>query len=299
MTTNSIRPGSLPPIPNSRTSLTNLVLWLIATTFPVSPASSAVSAQVQVVFNFRPGPDAGRVPKGALLEDAAGYLYGTTSTGGTDGQGTVYRLKTDGTDFQVLHSFSKGRPGIGANPVAGLIEDRTDTLYGTTLSGSQDTLSGSIFRIQKDGTDYKLLHPFKAQTGEPRTPLAPLLLASNNRLYGITQIGASGNMGCVFALNPDGSAFSTLHAFTGRPTDGGGPVSTLVESKDGFLYGTTPAPSFASQRLVTASPSNSISGAGPKERRRKPRSPKPPTASSTAPLPLEAAATSAYSLNWK
>ena len=81
----------------------------------------------------------GSNPFDALILDAAGNLYGTTSSGGDEssciygggGCGTVFKLDTTGKET-VLHSFTGSD---GANPVAGLIRDAAGNLYGTTQDG--------------------------------------------------------------------------------------------------------------------------------------------------------------------
>ena len=40
----------------------------------------------------------------ALISDGT-YLYGTTTNGGNDGRGVVFKIKRDGTDFQKLFDF--------------------------------------------------------------------------------------------------------------------------------------------------------------------------------------------------
>src|SRR6185436_7453078 len=63
------------------------------------------------------------------------------------------------------------------------------------------------------------------------------LVASGNRLYGTTREGGAGDRGTVFAINMDGSGFTNLHHFNGRP-DGSHPYSELVLLGN-TLYGTT------------------------------------------------------------
>jgi uncharacterized repeat protein (TIGR03803 family) len=62
---------------------------------------------------------------------------------------------------------------------------------------------------------------------------------SGQVLYGTTVVGGSSNWGTIFALNTDGTGFTTLHSFTGED-DGGYPYSILVLSSN-TLYGTTTA----------------------------------------------------------
>jgi uncharacterized repeat protein (TIGR03803 family) len=70
-------------------------------------------------------------------------LYGTATGGGSLSYGTVFAVKTDGTGFTTLHSFTGGSDG--ADPIAGLI--RVDnTLYGAAyLAGT--SRNGAVFSL--------------------------------------------------------------------------------------------------------------------------------------------------------
>lgn len=83
-----------------------------------------------VVHSFTGGVD-GSYPFAGLVRDAAGNLYGTASSGGAYGHGTVFKLGTTGTET-VLHSFS-GKDGAG--PEGGLLMDAKGDLYSTTTGG--------------------------------------------------------------------------------------------------------------------------------------------------------------------
>jgi uncharacterized repeat protein (TIGR03803 family) len=92
------------------------------------------------------GPD-GFAPYGSLTFDAAGNLYGTTSSGGAYFAGTAFELTpTAGGDWieKVLHNFGNGNDG-GA-PYTGLIFDAADHLYGTTGGGGIDN-HGTVFEL--------------------------------------------------------------------------------------------------------------------------------------------------------
>jgi uncharacterized repeat protein (TIGR03803 family) len=71
------------------------------------------------------------------------YLYGTTTTGGSGGNGVVY--KVDATSQEtVLYSFT-GR-NDGGSPWAGVVRDSAGNLYGTTQFGGRKG-TGVVFRI--------------------------------------------------------------------------------------------------------------------------------------------------------
>jgi uncharacterized repeat protein (TIGR03803 family) len=73
----------------------------------------------------------GVYPNSGLVLDG-NTLYGMTWQGGLRTNGTLFKLKTDGTGFAVLWHFGKGKTGV--TPIGTLVLGG-DTLYGTTYSG--------------------------------------------------------------------------------------------------------------------------------------------------------------------
>ena len=84
----------------------------------------------------------GGAPKGGLVL-SGNTLYGTAQMGGSSGNGTVFAIRTNGTGFTTLHSFTGIREG--ANPYAGVIFSG-NTLYGTTYSGGTYG-DGTVFSL--------------------------------------------------------------------------------------------------------------------------------------------------------
>jgi uncharacterized repeat protein (TIGR03803 family) len=77
----------------------------------------------------------GNGPEDALVRDAAGNLFGTTTGGGAHNAGTVFALDSTGKET-VLYSFcSVANCADGFNPRASLIRDAAGNLYGTTANG--------------------------------------------------------------------------------------------------------------------------------------------------------------------
>ncbi|WP_181160023.1 choice-of-anchor tandem repeat GloVer-containing protein [Sandaracinobacter neustonicus] len=95
------------------------------------------------------GETNGSYPVGNLLLDAAGNLYGTTTSGGINQNGTVFRLSADG-DYSVLYKFAT-YGGYGRSPYAGLLADAEGNLYGSTSSSDGSNLYGSIFKLSDVG----------------------------------------------------------------------------------------------------------------------------------------------------
>jgi uncharacterized repeat protein (TIGR03803 family) len=179
----------------------------------------------------------GSTPFARLLQGTDGALYGTTLLGGGALEGTVFKLNRDGSGYRVLHRFSEKR-GDGAAPYADLIEASDGLLYGTTHLGGVTNL-GTIFKLKRDGTGYTVLRSFTGAAGDAANPYAGLTEGTDGALYGTSHFGGVTNLGTVFKLSKDGSAYSVLHSFTSVGTDGVQPSSRVIEGSDGVLYGTT------------------------------------------------------------
>jgi uncharacterized repeat protein (TIGR03803 family) len=137
-----------------------------------------------VLYSFTGGADGG-APFSALVEDAAGNLYGTTTEGGPSRNGTVFKLDPNGKET-VLYSFAGGDDG--SQPWAGVVMDAVGNLYGTTTGGGS---SGTVFELDTKG-DETVLHHF---TGSPdgADPVDVLFRDPAGNLYGTTLEGGGGN----------------------------------------------------------------------------------------------------------
>jgi uncharacterized repeat protein (TIGR03803 family) len=90
----------------------------------------------------------GAAPQAGLIMSKKGKLYGTTLFGGANDFGTVFKFASDGTET-VLYSFDSAVNGAdGFEPYAGVIEDESGNLYGTTYGGGPDG-GGTVFKISK------------------------------------------------------------------------------------------------------------------------------------------------------
>jgi uncharacterized repeat protein (TIGR03803 family) len=147
-----------------------------------------------VLYSFT-GED-GNNPKAALMLDAAGNLYGTTTIGGAFNQGAVFKLGPNGNET-VLHSFTGAADG--SDPSAGLIQDAAGNLYGTAALGGVSN-SGTVFKVDTAGR-FTVLHSFSGMV-DGANPFGGLVLDGKGNLYGTAQRGGAFNNGTVFKITP-------------------------------------------------------------------------------------------------
>jgi len=148
----------------------------------------------------------GNGPYAGLHIDASGNLYGTTILGGAYGEGAVFKLSPNGTNYKVLYSFcAKPNCSDGYTPYAGVIADKSGNLYGTAYTGGiQPAGYGTVFKLAPDGSSYTVLHAFTC-CSDGQIPYAPLLADSSGNLYGTTFNGGSPyDEGTVFELTGTG-----------------------------------------------------------------------------------------------
>jgi uncharacterized repeat protein (TIGR03803 family) len=176
----------------------------------------------------------GCVPTAGLIQASDGNLYGTTQSGGTFSQGTIYKITTGGA-FTLLHSFDCNSATDGCIPQAGLIQANDTNLYGTTQQGGAFG-QGTVYKITTGGA-FTPLHSFDCST-EGCAPFARLIQASDGNLYGTTQGGGTFNGGTVFKITT-GGASTLLHSFDCSSADGCLPLAGLIQASDTNLYGTT------------------------------------------------------------
>jgi uncharacterized repeat protein (TIGR03803 family) len=192
----------------------------------------------------------GATPMGGLVL-SGGALYGTTSAGGAGGNGTIFSISTNGTNFATLHDFSAMDPSSGTNsdgaiPMSGLLLTN-NTLYGTAIAGGQSG-NGTIFSITTSGTGFTVLHhfsgtdPVTGTNADGASPCAVPALAGSV-LFGTAAAGGEAANGTVFSITTNRTQFQTLHSFsaldpaTGTNADGSTPTAGLLLLGNS-LYGT-------------------------------------------------------------
>jgi len=194
------------------------------------------------VYNFKGAPD-GERPTSGLALSSNRVFYGTTTSGGASGYGTVFSLALiSGTwTERVLYSFTGGTDG--GNPRGRLIVGPNGALFGTTEGGGTAGY-GTAYMLAFSGGAWsqKVIYNFLGGT-DGANPTAGLALASDQLLYGTTYVGGTAGRGTIFKLlppSPPSTAWreELLYNFTGG-ADGANPWSGVVIGKSNVLYGST------------------------------------------------------------
>ncbi len=226
--------------------MTKLSVWKMAGAVFMLFAATAIVAPAQtfttlVNFDESNGSDPSQM---SMVQGKDGSLYGTTLGGGTNFEGTAFKLTRTGK-IKTLYNFcSQLNCSDGSQPWAGLLLATDGNFYGTTELGGDITCPvyntcGTIFKITPEGTLTTLFN-FDESDGE--LPISKVAQATDGELYGTTSQGGLSNecsQGCgtVFKMTITGD-LTTLHSFNGA--DGQGPSAGLAEGTDGSFYGTTP-----------------------------------------------------------
>jgi uncharacterized repeat protein (TIGR03803 family) len=237
-----------------RTAPSSTVKSLVLGSFLLSLCIFAPSANAQsykVLYSFTGGSDGGG-PVFAPLIRVNGDLYGTTGSGGSSNDGTLFKLTPQGQET-VLHSFA-GPDGIQPS---NLVRDAGGNIFGITSLGGpaggcnlalEPNECGVLYEYTASGA-FNVLYAFTGSAGGAN-PVGKLTLSSNGNFFGATSSGGSNpdcngskyQFGCgtVFELTPAGGTWNetVLHNFGGG-SDGFSPSGvTLYKGK---LFGATSA----------------------------------------------------------
>jgi len=172
----------------------------------------------------------GAFPDAGLVQGKDGNFYGTTSSGGTGGGGTLFQV----TSLGALSNLVLFNGTNGASPRAGLVQTSSGSFYGTTYSGGSNN-AGTLFQLSSNGAFSTLVTLAFANTNGAY-PIAGLTLAGDGNFYGTTALGGTNGYGTIFKLATNGT-FTVLVSFD--TTNGASPYAGLMQASDGSLYGTT------------------------------------------------------------
>lgn len=188
----------------------------------------STNGQLKTIASFD-GTNSGLGPRGPLIMDTNGVLFGATSQFGPGLRGTVFRLTTNGV-LTTLVSFTNTN---GFAPNDGLVLGPDGNFYGTTASGGVGNL-GTVIRITPAGL---LTTLFSFNNTNGANPIGGVVFGPDGLLYGTTGFGGTNfGFGTIFKITTNGN-LTTLYTFQG--TNGEEPSFRMIFGNDGKLYGTT------------------------------------------------------------
>ena len=213
------------------------------TVFQLAPRRRNWSQKVIYSFCAQTNCPDGMSPAYALFPDASGNLYGVTTSGGTENQGLVFKLKPNAKRTKwtesVAYSFCPTTNCTDGAQPAGLVADGQGNLYGTATSGG-DGNGGTLFRLAPQGKGYAFsrLYSFcqQANCADGSGPLASPIVGPDGTLYGTTALNSR-----AYSFAPQASTYTVLHTFCTdqKCSDGIEPLSPLTPDAAGHLFGTT------------------------------------------------------------
>jgi len=182
--------------------------------------------------------------------DGTGPLFGTTSGGGTNNQGTVYEISTPGAQANVIYNFNCGNSGCAPTT---LTSDLQENLFGTTTYGGTglncpDSKCGTVFELSRNeqgGYTYAQLVSFQDTcTPSPQCellyPSGDVILDVSGNVWGTLQSGGVYGAGALYEYNASNQQLS-VSSFTDI-SNGDGPLAGLSyygEGSEPFTYGST------------------------------------------------------------
>jgi len=182
------------------------------TVFELSPNAGKTRWTTTVLHNFceihcTDGED----PFATVTMDASGSLFGTTTMGGANTEGVIYKLVPKGANSQltVLYNFcSQANCADGRKPGDGtkgpLAIDASGNLFGTTRYGGDNGVSGDGIAYKLNGTTQTVLYTFCAEVNctDGSSPSSGLISDGSNNLIGTTDSGGAYAGGTIYELTP-------------------------------------------------------------------------------------------------
>ena len=176
----------------------------------------------------------GASPLASLTADANGDLFGTTSAGGTNGEGTLYEITNAATGYATTPTTLANFGSTDLPSDAGLIIDPNGDLFGTTSHNNEST----IFELANTATGY----------ASNLTPLATITAAwleiwsstPTAICSGQLQLAAINNEGTVFELAKTATGYaSTATTLVNFGSSNANPNARLIIDANGDLFGAT------------------------------------------------------------
>ena len=201
----------------------------LGTLFQYDPVSNSLNKK-----NDFSGVLDGSLPNTSLMQASDGFLYGTTSEGGSNNLGTLFQY--DINTFSINKKIDFDGVVFGKSPRCELMQANDGKLYGSTILGGTGN-NGVLFQYNINTSTLIKKIDFGASEGE--YPYSSLIKASDGNLYGMTRFGGLYGVGTVFKYDPQTHNYNKRYNFNFDSILGYYPECSLMEASDGKLYGMT------------------------------------------------------------
>lgn len=161
-----------------------------------------------VLHGFGDLPD-GRFPETALYA-IGDQLYGIANIGGINLSGFIYRIGMDGTGFTKVFEFTPATTGSDIR--CSFIYDGTWLYACGRLADPINQITGTLFRIKPDGSDFTMLYEMTELEG--RDPRDQVLMLGGY-LYSAASMGGVTGAGTIFRYHMSGTGIATQEAPVG------------------------------------------------------------------------------------
>lgn len=147
-------------------------------------------------------------------------------------------LSLDGSLETLLRATGSSSATDGSSPHY-MIRGSDGRLYGLQSTGGSGG-AGTLFSMNRDGSDYRVLQNFNSlSTGYQNTSaIKPLIEATDGKLYGINYNGSGGDVagGAIYRIDKDGGNYELIYGFATNTDRGGYNPNTIFQAQDGHIY---------------------------------------------------------------
>jgi uncharacterized repeat protein (TIGR03803 family) len=212
----------------------------VGTVFKVNASTGVLTTVIEFPIDGSTGR--GNEPIAGLVSDGAGSLLGTTTSGGTENNGTVFRVTPTSGELTALVDFNDGGGTVrGKTPYVGLAGDGTELMWGTTQHGGRG--HGTIFKLNPTTGEVLTVVDFTGNglVNQGSDPRATLVSDGAGYYWGSTSEGGAGGFGTIFKVNTSTGELTTVLNFSndGPVNAGERPNAELVSDGMGYFWGTT------------------------------------------------------------
>ncbi|MEO8663987.1 MAG: choice-of-anchor tandem repeat GloVer-containing protein [Ignavibacteria bacterium] len=191
----------------------------------------------QTLYHFEDGENngTGKEPHHDAMLYFNNALYGAALYGGSNNNGVIFKINTDGSGYTPVHVFNGG-VNDGAQPHSGVVVIN-NIFYGMTAEGGTHN-NGALYQINPDGSGFSVIHSFhKSQGDNPHGK--PVPGSDGHTVFGITKSGGAADLGVIFSFDLTDTSYNIIHTFQKGKNDGNTSEHGYLARSGTKLFGMT------------------------------------------------------------